>query len=270
MSCQDFRRVVEELADGRLMDAAARDAGLSHAARCAECAARLMEARGIGAGLRVAARAETEEAPARVRASLLAAFAAQQRTVPAAQRPEESRPANVVGLSSPRVARWWFAAGAAAAAAVVLLSLTLSSLVRVSPDGSPSKPQEVSDARPVPAQTPVEAVKVERSGILIGGDVARENPSKKISARTSKTARGLKRETRREPAAQAEGNDYLPLTYLADTATMESGTVVRVELSRSALISLGVPVGLDRADETFKADVVLGDDGVARAIRLVR
>lgn len=267
MSCQDFKRVVEELADGRLMDAAARDAGLSHAALCVGCAARLMEARGIGVGLRVAARAETEEAPARVRATLLEAFAAQQRTAHAEQRPEAARPSNVAGLTSPRAARRWLAAAAAAAAAVVLLSLTLPSLVRV----SPSKPQEVSDARPVPTQAPVEAVKVERPRILVGGDTARENPSKKISARTSKTARGLKRETRREPAAaQAEGNDYLPLTYLADAAAMESGTVVRVELSRSALISLGVPVGLDRTDETFKADVVLGDDGVARAIRLVQ
>jgi hypothetical protein len=273
MSCQDFKRVVEELADGRLLDAAARDAGLSHAARCTGCAARLMEARGIGAGLRVAARAETEEAPARVRAALLAAFAEQQCAGLEGQRPEGAQPFNVVGLTSRRAARWWLAAPAAAAAAAVLLSLTLSSIVRVSPDGSPSKSQEVSDARPLPTRTPVEA-NVERPGILVGGDIAQPNPSKKITARTTKGARGLKREPRRETAAaataQAEGNDYLPLTYMADAAAMESGTVVRVELSRSALISLGVPVALDRTDELLKADVVLGDDGVARAIRLVQ
>jgi hypothetical protein len=227
-----------------------------------------MEARGIGAGLRVAARAETEEAPARVRAALLAAFAEQQRTGLAGQRREDARPANVVELTTRRAARRWFAAGAAAAA--VLLALTLSSPVRVSPDGSPSKPQEVSEARPLPPQTPAEA-RVERPGILIGSDLPQPYLSKK-RMHAQKTARGLRREPRREPATavQAEGDDYLPLTYLADAAAMESGTVVRVELSRSALISLGVPVETDRTDETFKADVVLGDDGVARAIRLVR
>lgn len=271
MSCQDFKRVVEELADGRLMDAAARNAGLSHAAVCVECAARLMEARGIGAGLRVAARAETEEAPVRVRASLLAAFAEQHHTGLAEQRPEDAQPANVIALPARRAARSWFALGAAAAAAVVLLSMALSSIVRVSPDGSPSKPQEVSEARPLPTQTPV-TVKVEKPGIFVSGDVAQQNSSKKSQTRRSKATGSLKALGRREPAAaaQAEGNDYLPLTYLADAAAMESGTVVRVEMSRSALISLGVPVELNRSDELLKADVVLGDDGVARAIRLVR
>ncbi|HEX7313903.1 MAG TPA: hypothetical protein VF297_08270 [Pyrinomonadaceae bacterium] len=268
MSCQDFKRVVEELADGRLMEAAARDAGLSHAAVCVECAARLMEARGIGAGLKVAARAETEEAPARVREALLAAFAERHGIV--RQEHEDAPPSNVVALPSRRAARIWFAAGAAAAVAVILLSLTLNSLVRLSPDGSRSKPQEVSEARPLPAQAPVE-VKVEKPGILVGSNIARTTSLKK-RPRATKAAHSLKSETRGGSAAVARSNsnDYLPLTYLADATAMESGTVVRVELSRSALISLGVPVEPTRADETLKADVVLGDDGVARAIRLVQ
>ena len=271
MSCQDFNRVVEEIADGRLMEAGARDAGLAHAAVCVGCAARLMEARSIGAGLRVAARAETEEAPARVRESLLAAFARQHGGGLGEQKCEDAPSANVVAFSSRRGARWWFAAGAAAAAAAVLLSLTLSTLVRVSPDGSRSKPQEVVKSQPLPTQTPAE-VKVEKSGILVGGDVAQQNPPKKITTRAPKATRSFKGEAHRESAtvAQTNGNEYLPLTYLADATAMESGTVVRVELSRSALISLGVPVQPDRTDETLKADVVLGDDGVARAIRLVQ
>lgn len=268
MSCQDFKKVVEELADGRLLETAARDAGLAHAALCVECAARLMEARGVSAGLKVAARAETEEAPARVRGALLAAFAERHGSV--GQKSEEAQPANVVPLRSRRAARVWFAVGAAAAAAVILLSLTLNSLVRLSPDGSPSKPQAVSEARPLPTQTPAE-VKVEKPGILVGGEVAQKNPLKQRT-RATKTARTLKRGTRGASAAvaQTNGNGYFPLTYLADATAMESGTVVRVELSRSALISLGVPVEPTRTDETLKADVVLGDDGVARAIRLVQ
>jgi hypothetical protein len=60
------------------------------------------------------------------------------------------------------------------------------------------------------------------------------------------------------------------LTYLDPATAVESGTVVRVKLSRSALMSLGVPVSAERSDDLVKAEVVLGDDGVARAIRLVR
>lgn len=280
MSCQDFQKVVEELADGRLMEAAARGAGLAHAAVCVECAAILCEARGMGAGLGVAARAETEEAPARVRAALLAAFAERHGGVPAGERRDDALPPNVFALQSRRDARRWFVAGVAAAAAVIVLSLTLNSLVRVSPDGPRSEPREVSEARPLPAQTLAEqrdekpgilVGKEEKPGILVGGDVARTHPSKK-AARTTKSARGSKGEVRGEAAAvaQTSGNEYLPLTYLAGATAMESGTVVRVELSRAALISLGVHVEPDRSEETLKADVVLGDDGVARAIRLVR
>jgi hypothetical protein len=267
MSCQDFKRVVEELADGRLLETAARDAGLAHVAVCVECAARLMEARGIGAGLRVAARAETEEAPARVRAALLSAFAEQQRGL-TEQRLDEVAPSNVVELPSRRAARWW---GAAAVAAAVLLLLGLTSWVRFLKEGSQASSQQLSAAPPAPTPPPVENREA-KPGILVGGEVVRKTPLKKSPTRTSKAAHGLSLGGPRESAmvAQTSNNEYLPLTYLAGATAMESGTVVRVELSRSALISLGLPVEIDRSDELLKADVVLGDDGVARAIRLVR
>jgi len=45
---------------------------------------------------------------------------------------------------------------------------------------------------------------------------------------------------------------------------------VRVELPRSALASFGMPVGAEPAGGRVKADVLLGEDGVARAIRFIR
>jgi hypothetical protein len=45
---------------------------------------------------------------------------------------------------------------------------------------------------------------------------------------------------------------------------------VRVELPRSALSSFGIPVNADHAGGRVKADVLLGEDGTARAIRFVR
>jgi len=51
---------------------------------------------------------------------------------------------------------------------------------------------------------------------------------------------------------------------------LDSGSVVRVELPRSAMTTYGIPVNRDRLRETVQADVVLGEDGLARAIRFVQ
>ena len=64
--------------------------------------------------------------------------------------------------------------------------------------------------------------------------------------------------------------DFLPLTPRGSLAQLEGGHMVRVELPRSALSAFGLPVNLERAGERIKADVVVGNDGMARAIRFVR
>jgi hypothetical protein len=64
--------------------------------------------------------------------------------------------------------------------------------------------------------------------------------------------------------------DFFPLMNRESLAEMDSGQVVRVELPRSALMSFGLPMNMERADERIKADVVVGNDGLARAIRFVR
>ena len=46
--------------------------------------------------------------------------------------------------------------------------------------------------------------------------------------------------------------------------------VVRVRLPRSAMRSVGLPVNEDRWMEQVPADVLLGQDGVARAVRFVK
>ena len=64
--------------------------------------------------------------------------------------------------------------------------------------------------------------------------------------------------------------DFFPLTFIADSTALESGQVVRVRIPRSALVSFGVPMNVERAGELVKADVVIGDDGLARAIRFIQ
>jgi hypothetical protein len=63
---------------------------------------------------------------------------------------------------------------------------------------------------------------------------------------------------------------FIPLVQDAGFAQSEGAHLVRVELPRSALASFGIPVNADRAGGRVKADVLLGEDGTARAIRFVR
>ena len=79
----------------------------------------------------------------------------------------------------------------------------------------------------------------------------------------------------REVAAEAAGDreiatDFIPLVQGGRFGQADGGHLVRVELPRSALVSFGLPVNFERAGGRVKADVLLGDDGIARAIRFVR
>ena len=64
--------------------------------------------------------------------------------------------------------------------------------------------------------------------------------------------------------------DFLPLTFTADSTAPESGHLVRVTSPRSALLAMGLPMNAERAGELVRADVFIGDDGLARAIRFIQ
>ena len=65
-------------------------------------------------------------------------------------------------------------------------------------------------------------------------------------------------------------SDFIPLTYGGVQNPMESGEVIRLQMPRSALIAFGLPVNVEHADAPVKAELLLGEDGMARAIRFVR
>jgi hypothetical protein len=69
--------------------------------------------------------------------------------------------------------------------------------------------------------------------------------------------------------AEEIATDFIPLVH-NQFAPAESGHLVRVEMPRSALARFGLPVNAERTGERVKADVLIGDDGIARAIRFVR
>ncbi len=64
--------------------------------------------------------------------------------------------------------------------------------------------------------------------------------------------------------------DFIPLVHCLDLDCFEGGQLVRVAMPRIALIFLGLPMNEQLAQEPVTADVLIGGDGVARAIRFVR
>ena len=64
--------------------------------------------------------------------------------------------------------------------------------------------------------------------------------------------------------------DFIPLSSMNVASLQDGGQIIRVELPRSALANFGLPVNMDRYNEKVKADVLLGVDGLARAIRFVQ
>ena len=85
------------------------------------------------------------------------------------------------------------------------------------------------------------------------------------------------REARRTPPRaeraayrQPRSPDFVAVTYTGDGGeSARGGRVVRVDVPRSTLFAMGFDVSLENDSPTVKADLLIGPDGVTRAVRLV-
>lgn len=257
MNCQEFAEIVNELAGQRLMDAVTRQRALRHAQGCALCAARLAAENELTVRLRAFAEdTQVEQAPARVRESLRAVFAEHQRT---------TMTATVAPMPARR--RWintqW--AVLAAAAVLVLFAVAVSLWLR---SQSPQRQETIVKASPTPTPEVVAPAPI----------VTPPNPTQhlvrhNVSERPA-TARRAAPRSQPQLAASASNNEiatnYIPLTYTPRTDAPQDGMVVRVEVARSTLLAMGLPLNAERSNELIKADVMMSSDGVPLAIRLVQ
>ena len=70
--------------------------------------------------------------------------------------------------------------------------------------------------------------------------------------------------------AAAEDSDFVPLPYAEEILPDDSGVVVRVSMARSALGSLGYPIDEVDGGDVIQADLLIGEDGWPRAVRVVQ
>ena len=234
MNCTSFRELVHDLERPESVEPEAYDRAIEHAQICTPCARELDRVRALSEALRaVAAADERLFASPALEAGVVRAFRAWS-PVP---RPRTR-------------AAWWIGAAASLALAAGVGTLWKMSAARPKP--APSAPLS---------------------------ELAAAGPSKSVPARgLSPSKPSGPAQTRRAGQAEAspaaipgfdELADFIPLPFAADESPLGAGELVRIRLSESALSLLGVPVSENASAEPVTADVVIGEDGVARAIRFV-
>ena len=72
------------------------------------------------------------------------------------------------------------------------------------------------------------------------------------------------------PASEEETDGFYPLPEAEALPAVENAMVVRVELTVSSLQLMGVPVSEGSTDASVQAELLLGQDGLARGVRLAQ
>jgi len=255
MNCKDVEAVVNDLARDQIMDAGLREAALAHAGSCSGCAIQLDDARSLTGALRWLASAdENQEAPARLETLLVSQFREHHTEIPR------------IPVRSARTAtqRWlYIAAGIAAAAAIVML---ISLIASRSQNSAPIVPQQ---AVAPPSSNEKQQPALPHAG-LEARHVAVGNPNQRLIATKRPRVRKPNADSTHPGGEQEIATDFIRLVSGESLTGLDNAQLVRVELPRSAMMSFGLPMDMDRANERVKADVVMGQDGLARAIRFVR
>lgn len=306
MNCQKITAVLTEVARDRMMDAAARQRALAHAAQCAPCAAHLENERVLTAMLNaLAAEDQSHAAPLERETTLLAAFARQTaaaatitKTQTTAQMTAPPTLQTTLQTPAPRPLRWWRIAAALFVVALATLALTMWR----SPSQGVTAPLNAGYATTEKLEPPTANIPgsgAEAPAVRQGAQPDLSQPTspsppaaeqkivppvRRRERRDTSTMAGLhlaqNRASDRQTANRAGSREttdseeivtgFIPLTPGYTLEMNEGGQLVRVELPRATLSSFGLPVNTSRLNEPVTADVVLGNDGIARAIRFVR
>lgn len=252
MNCQRFEEVVNDIARQQIIDADARAAALRHSDGCERCAVRLKDERTISLQLRdLAGSMKSDGAPERVEQRLLLAFDKfTLKRFPAPVVPAQYyRPQYVIGAM-------------AAALLIVFGVFAIHSFEPATKESSApliaitSWPAGTGIAMPL--RPPIVLLQPRRPA----------TPARKSSVRRGNGASAKASTT--NPGNTEMATDFIPVTYGGAANLADGGRMVRVELPRLAMASFGLPVDMDRANEKVKADVLMGVDGLAHAIRFVR
>jgi hypothetical protein len=118
---------------------------------------------------------------------------------------------------------------------------------------TPKSDETVSDPNRPPVQKFVSAQKV--------------SPKKNLKQTVSAKPQTAKITPKSAPVKAEIKTEFIALAY---SPAPESGQILKVKVPRSMMVALGVASSVENASELVNAEVLMGDDGLARAIRFVQ
>ena len=237
MNCCDFERLIGDLAHKQFMDEEVSRKALAHAESCASCGEQLAEERILSAQLRLlAVSMERETAPAELETTLLSVY---RREIPS-----DTRSLSTILRNSLRSIPWDSRRVRAAAAAIVLSAISLQLLLIILPSTLSTDTME-------PPVLPME--KAENNDALQERSLSAFTP---VGTPPNSPVR--------------VASDFILLVPCYFPGCFDGGQLMRVRVPRPALNFLGLPINEQFIQEPVTADVFIGEDGVVRAIRLVR
>jgi hypothetical protein len=282
MICEEFEQLAADVDD----EQAFAEASARHEAACPRCAERLAaEARATQALRALADVDRHREAPAHVEVMARAVW-------------RGTAVARAGGMATPAPAAvataWWRPAAAAAVIAVALAGVVFAMWARPagrfgeapsspssSPRSSPSSASSPSSSSSVGASVPRAPGATEPMAGAMGAS-ERGQPSRptELAARGStrtpsravrQTAASASRTDTAAAAAarvRAENLAFVPFPYAEPLRPTEVRQIVRVAVPQATLLMAGLTTST--AADSVVADVLVGEDGIARGIRIVR
>jgi hypothetical protein len=255
-----------------LIDRNEQEKLMAHTNECASCAAAWEEEQRLTLGLRnLAQQMNSLSAPAELEEKMRAAFRERGTIIPRITPVVRPFPA-------PRhqSIKWL----AAIAAALLLAFGIVGVRARWTSDARPqvastwsAQPLDTVNMKAAIESAPAPEIKnIETPEVV---HTPRRNPHTSLAS-----LRPAKHPTKVAPAVAAntaESNDagkevatdFYPIGYGTAPNLQDGGQLLRVELPRSAVARFGLPVNIDRTSERVKADVLVGADGLAQAIRFI-
>ena len=239
MTCREFDEIVHGYVRMELLDVRLREAALEHTAECSLCASRMTEAITLAEVTEAASRhRQHQQAPPHVEAALLAEFRSHHRR------------------ASWRRTFQWSSIGAVAAV-LLLVFWTMGVRSRGPSQPPPAKDVSSHSTAPLDAQGPASAPLNLNDAV----QAAEEKVADTIGvAPATETAAGV----------TYVASDFVPVPFTGAIAPDDPGMVVRVQLTRASLAQLGYPVAETPDDDLIQADVLVGEDGWPRGVKLVQ
>ena len=242
MNCPTFQDLVHDLARAGTPGAKQCESALAHAESCHSCAALLTQVEWLEFLLaKLTEIGGRRQASPRLEATLLREFRSAK------------------GAAARKQLRWRLAALTTAAA----LFLTLGLALRHRGLSSPVAVPRVADQSPYDSP---------QHGSVPSSENARPAAPGMLDAHTANPVVVLRQPASHDSDDADETPDaasFFRLPFADDSAALDGGAIVRIEIPRAALASFGLPVADAGDTRRILADLIVSADGTPEAIRFI-